>query len=622
MYDASEILKDYIGKRFSPNPKANFIAFIKEKTEIKFSEKKSYDALFSEIEKKIGKKKLFSILGIKDIEEAEMRSCLADAFYKALVETTWLHQFSPLYERLTGERIKIKRKVEKKEPAYRLAFSADENEFINAWIDLYKEGILPPIVHYENIVIGPLGWIRSIEKREKDFLEKYSQVFNILDDKFDEESTSIIISNFLYVIEQIIKEPDKFKLQQEKKDFLDIYGNRTLKYLEQIKSEKDDDIRYAMSIQLIHTHLEDDDLIHIVNRLIADELIKSPKVRGLYERYPYSFSDWVITPYGLIKQVPSWKRRATEELAELIKKEFKQEDIEPDLEKYHGNYDLRILEYCIRENPEEISDKCFALPKLRAIAKKLGIPAASRVKNKEEIIRLILLRLGFSVPPIITGLKDYQNFLKECRIRIDKDESLSGIMTDVYRETQNVLRDIAYFYIRFLWHEEDINKIIRKEIGLRDYKPFEKLGLGHFIELIRTLNTKVRKDAALKERLHDSFARDYVLSKENMSILDEISATLSILQRHEKGDKKECLPVLDKLMELSEFIKKEEIYPKIVRITRELTNEFGVEYFEAMDDENNEWIIKKKWLDPSLPYFMHSNTKPVAVDPIIIKKIF
>jgi len=32
--------------------------------------------------------------------------------------------------------------------------------------------------------------------------------------------------------------------------------------------------------------------------------------------------------------------------------------------------------------------------------------------------------------------------------------------------------------------------------------------------------------------------------------------------------------------------------------------------------------IEKKWLAPSKPYFMHSKTNPVAIDPIIIEKIF
>ena len=110
--DVSKILKEYIGKRFAPSPKENFLAFINQNTEFAFSEKKSYTALFSEIEEKIGWEKFFRILGIKDIEEAEMRSRLADVFYKAFDVITWRHQFLPLYERLTGEKIKIKRKVE------------------------------------------------------------------------------------------------------------------------------------------------------------------------------------------------------------------------------------------------------------------------------------------------------------------------------------------------------------------------------------------------------------------------------------------------------------------------------------------------------------------------------
>jgi len=40
VHDASEILKEYIGKRFRPNPKVNFTAFFKEKTGIKFSNRR------------------------------------------------------------------------------------------------------------------------------------------------------------------------------------------------------------------------------------------------------------------------------------------------------------------------------------------------------------------------------------------------------------------------------------------------------------------------------------------------------------------------------------------------------------------------------------------------------
>jgi len=612
VHDASEILKEYIGKRFSS--KANFIAFINEKTGIKFSEKKSYDALFSEIKREIGTENFFSILGIKDLEEAEMRSYLADALYKGLEETTYAPKLSSLYERITGKKKKKgMQKREKRELAYELAFYVDEGIFSKAWTELWKEGKLPVTLHHENITVGALGWLKSVEKREKDILVEYSRVFYLLGDKFDNDSANTILLNFWNIVERVSKEPEKFGLTKEEEV-------RTLRCIEKIESEKDEEKKYAMMVQLIHAYLNDDDLIYIINELIAKGYIKPPAVRGLYERYPYSSSNWVITPYGLIKQAPSWERKPTEELAKLIKKEFKPEDIEPELEKYHGDYDLRILEWCIKENPEKIM-RLFGVPKLRAIAKEFGLPAASMIKNEEELIRIILLKLGFSLPPIIVGIKDYQDLLSECSSRLEREESLSGVMTDVYRETQMVLRDIAYFYIRFFWQRGDVNEIIREKIGLRDYKPFDKLGLGHFIELIRKLNAKIHEDKVLKEKFHDWFDRNRIIPGNFMGILDEVSPILAKAGRHERAERNECLYALDKLINLSKAFEMG-IYPRVIRITHEVTNEYGIGYFEAMDDRGDAWVIEKKWLDPSKPYFMHSKTNPVAIDPIIIEKIF
>jgi len=57
---------------------------------------------------------------------------------------------------------------------------------------------------------------------------------------------------------------------------------RTLRCIEKIESEKDEEKRYAMMVQLIHAYLNDDDLIYIINGLIAKGYIKPPAVRGLY----------------------------------------------------------------------------------------------------------------------------------------------------------------------------------------------------------------------------------------------------------------------------------------------------------------------------------------------------
>ncbi|MBL7117491.1 MAG: hypothetical protein ISS94_01725 [Candidatus Syntrophoarchaeum sp.] len=625
VHDASEILKDYIGKRF--RPKANFIAFIKEKTRIKFSETKSYDALFSEIEKKIGKEKFFSILGIKDLEEAEIRSQLADVFYKALVETTWMHQFSPLYERLTGEKIKIKRKVEKKEPAYRLAFSVDENEFIDAWTDLYKGEVLPPVIPYKNIVIGPLGWLKSLEKREKEMFGLifglHSDIIRIIGDKFDPESQDIIIGALLGIIEQIGNDPNKFELQ-------DVIGREALKHLKEVESEQDENIRFAKSVQVIHVYLNDENLISIINELIASKKISGPKIHGLYERYPYSFSDWIITKYGIFKQDPSWKRNPNKKLFELLQKKFKKEDLEPELKHYQGDSPMNLLAYCVKESPKEILDRLIGgIPDLRNIAKRLGIPAAKMIESKDELIKLILLRLGFNIPPTIVGISQYRKLLDEYLSDINKDKPVKGIMRDVYVETENLLRDLSYFYICWYSKSTDVEKIneMVSELNISD-KPFQRLTLGEHIKLIRTLNTKIERDHALKKRFSADFGKDRILPKDKMDILDTISAYRKPFIHPDTDetlpDRETCVQIVSDIQNFSDYIEKEGIFPLVIQTKRDVTDEYGISHYEVVDDRDNEWWIHKGnvWLDVPKLYFMHSATKPVAIRPVIIEKIF
>lgn len=83
-----------------------------------------------------------------------------------------------------------------------------------------------------------------------------------------------------------------------------------------------------------------------------------------------------------------------------------------------------------------------------------------------------------------------------------------------------------------------------------------------------------------------------------------------------------CAEIITNLKSFSDIIKKTNIYPNLIRLKLEITNEYGTKYFEAIDEYRNEWIVEYQWLDPSKPYFMYSKTNPVAIDPIIIEKTF
>ena len=195
------------------------------------------------------------------------------------------------------------------------------------------------------------------------------------------------------------------------------HAMKELKHLKEFELEQDDEIRSAKALQIIHKYLNDENLISIINELnelIANKKIPGSKVRGLYERYPYSFSDWIITKYGIFKQDPSWEGKPNKKLSELLQKKFKKEDLEPELKHYQGDYPTNLLAYCAKESPKDILDRLIGgIPDLRNIAKSLGIPAAKMIESKDELIKLILLRLGFNIPSNIVGMSQYRKFLDE-----------------------------------------------------------------------------------------------------------------------------------------------------------------------------------------------------------------
>jgi len=617
-------LVEYLQKRFGS--KQGLISFLAEKTGIKL-QIKPYDPLINEIFEKIGKQNLLSLLAIKDEKEAELRAYLFDALYKGLTEAAWSRHLSPLYERVTGKKAKMVRKIDKKSPAHVLAFTTEEKAFTKAWVALYKEGILPAVFHYGKLTAGAFGWLKANNDRWEDY---FSTIFEIIGEKFAEKSRNLIYGYMLNVLEQVAKNPEKFEVSVE-------LSTQLVEHLKLIAAEKDDTLRSMMNLQLIETYIDDEDLCDLVNELIAQGHIEQPEVQRFYERFPYSFSDWIITSYGVFKQPPSWLRDPNKKLADLVEKEFDQKYLEPDLEPYHGSYPLKVLEYCIIENPEKILRK-FGVIRLRKIAEELGIRTALKVRDEEELLRLVILQLGFNLPPILCGLVDFNVVLKESVQRLRKSEPVSAVMADVYGETERVLQDITYFYICFLWRirtrarkpeevEADITNVVR---GLKvSEKPFSKLTFGELIKLVRTLNSELGRNKNLENELCKTFSRKDIIPKQHMELLNEMSKHRAQLFAHKREkesakriDRKTCSEIILTLMEFSKFIDKNEIYPKVIRVTYEVTNEYGTRYFKAVDDEDGEWTIKYRWLDPSKPYFMHSKTNPVAVDPIIIEKIF
>ena len=615
-------LKIYVRKRFGS--KENFLSFLQEKMGVVFPKNISYRDLLSKLDETFQREKWLSILGVESLEDAEVRAYLFDALCEGLPEWPVGEYFIPLYEKLVGEKIKIRSKREKREPARRLAFEVNRQDFIRVWVQLCREERLPLVVHYRSVTLGALGWLRSVVIREKSFAGEYVPDIMDIIESFDESSQEKILSELVLKVKGIGESPEEFGFSEE-------VGKEITNLIEVINRERDDYVKMLMALQLIFTYLSDEDFIQTINDLLARDEIKSSEVNGFYEEIP-PYSGIIVTRYGVFKQVS--EKSPNELLAGLLQKELKQEDLEPDLVGYHGEFSLRVLEYCIREDPREILRKMFGVSRLREIVKKyFGLETVRKIRSEDDLVDLILLGLGFNLPPkTVEGINSFKELLIDSEKRIKSKKDVRTVMMDVFDGLDKILREISYFYMYFLWnlkdleeleeHMEKIDKIV-SELKVSS-KPFSKLTLGDRVRLFRALNGKIGRDEIMKKKFHEVFGREYVLSSDYLNVLDKIVKYRNkVVHKEEKVTltQEETLYVIKELQKLAEIFKREEIYPKVIRVKREVTNEYGISYFEAEDEDGIPWTIgRSHWIDTTKLYFMRSKTSPVAIDPLLIEK--
>jgi len=611
-------LKIYVRKRFGS--KENFLSFLQEKMGVVFPKNISYRDLLSKLDEMFQREKWLSILGVESLEDAEVRAYLFDALCEGLPEWPVGEYFIPLYEKLVGEKIKIRSKREKREPARRLAFEVNRQDFIRVWVQLCREERLPLVVHYRSVTLGALGWLRSVVIREKSFAGEYVPDIMDIIESFDESSQEKILSELVLKVKGIGESPEEFGFSEE-------VGKEITNLIEVINRERDDYVKMLMALQLIFTYLSDEDFIQTINDLLARDEIKSSEVNGFYEEIP-PYSGIIVTRYGVFKQVS--EKSPNELLAGLLQKELKQEDLEPDLVGYHGEFSLRVLEYCIREDPREILRKMFGVSRLREIVKKyFGLETVRKIRSEDDLVDLILLGLGFNLPPkTVEGINSFKELLIDSEKRIKSKKDVRTVMMDVFDGLDKILREISYFYMYFLWnlkdleeleeHMEKIDKIV-SELKVSS-KPFSKLTLGDRVRLFRALNGKIGRDEIMKKKFHEVFGREYVLSSDYLNVLDKIVKYRNkVVHKEEKVTltQEETLYVIKELQKLAEIFKREEIYPKVIRVKREVTNEYGISYFEAEDEDGIPWTIgRSHWIDTTKLYFMRSKTSPVAIDPL------
>jgi len=471
-------------------------------------------------------------------------------------------------------------------------------------------GVFAKTFQFQRVVFGPIGLLESVADRSR----------------YESDAIIEIVEKFVRGDELIEK-------------FLVRFQDKIPEDAKQTAAERKDLWEYTLS-QLLLAYLRDNEICDFFNSLLAMEDIRI-EITGLHEVIDY----WIITPYGLLLMP---ENEAIENLAELLMKNYDEKELDPELKDYSGDFRTRLLEYCIMESPQTILQKLFGLPTLRRIAKELGF-ASGKIGNTQEVVSLIMIGLGFNVPPTLVGINAYLNSIRKCEREFSEAREIgerSGIMSRVFVIMERALRDVCYFYINFLWDNllessqeaiEDetpelnvkqvklkaLDNLLHKKFRMERNKSFERLGFGDFIGLIRRLNKELYNSKSLRNRMTKSFGRTPTLERYLIKSLDFVSPFRACFThiKDYPGDEK-CSEIIKQIERLLNEVQSRKVYPSVIRIRTELSDEYGKSYAECIDENGDKWLVyTDEYLETSRPYFMHSITPRIAVNPIIVENV-
>jgi len=285
---------------------------------------------------------------------------------------------------------------------------------------------------------------------------------------------------------------------------------------------------------------------------------------------------------------------------------------------------------------EDVLNHEFGMNDLREVGKRLGLIRLDYVTQKDNLIRYLLLGLGFTISTKISGISAYLKLLEEYQIKFESEtdsEQLNGLMMNVYIQSEKILKDLIYFHIAIFWSSvqelEDsegklsiARKIIRQEF--KEKKDFSKPSFGQLVYLMKKMNSYVLESEHKRKQIKNALGRDYVFPIEELESLVKIAESRSQFSHDSTNQNIESLSSIDiikRLASIGRTLKSEKIYPVTFRVTRDITNQYGITYLESIDEDGISWNIKtNEWLPPGTLGMMNSRTDKIAVFPFLVTK--
>jgi hypothetical protein len=394
----------------------------------------------------------------------------------------------------------------------------------------------------------------------------------------------------------------------------------------------------SKGVQLIMTSFNDESIMGILNKLVDINVLEIDSVK--------KFGDIIVSPHGIFNEEYN---AGYGNLVDLILNSFANRLDSLDITlKSEGlceeSVDFRVREYCLQRKPDQIIKTLFGVgPHLIEVARGIGLVSFRKMIDKEILLQTILLKLGFTLPPRLDGLWAYKEKLKKCKMQLENltdEDQKKGLWNRTYSDTEKILRDLLLFFFSYAWesklreyYEDDrkvckLKEMIRKEFEIK--KPFDTSTLGDLCALLSRTSQKIHSDVPIRKAVESIWNRTYMISNEDFERLNCVrSARTSLTGVHATTRKPaEPIKIISMLLEISENWSsrdnQKKVFPLMIRVKESKSDEFGMSTVTAVDEEGREWNLQKSgiWIRPEYAYYMLSETDRIAIEPILVQKIW
>ena len=474
-------------------------------------------------------------------------------------------------------------------------------EVEKAYLSALKNNNIQSIIYNEGYVFGPLGILESNRTVSLDLEELDRLIINLIVPGSVESSENEIL---WILVESSIK--DQHLIQKA------LNSNQ----------------KNAALKQLMISFCSPKEVIACINQTLnVGRLECRPEffyeTAWISDEAEYGFQDVVMTAYGYII-LDEQEDEPPEKLANIIAKAYPSEvTLAPDLADFAGTYQLKVLNLCLKNPPDEIVMDYFPLPALRQSAATVGFVNTKRL-DKSTLVKLFLLGLGYQLPPEPRWLKTVRVELTDNLVRlrsggISADEHI-GMATSAFRKAERILANLSRFFVTIIenLHAFDDYKEIVEEWVKR---PMTRFGISEWVQVLRKLNNKIIKNKELGQKWNQIVVENEAIPNDLLDDLMQLNRMRRPFTHHksEPATQKKTenaleymAAIVDKLLSLTQI-------PVMIRILQEVTNEFGISYIEVLDEEGTQiTVYTDEYHSAKILYLMHGETTPVVVKPLLV----